>query len=237
MYKLKALSVATLLFYPRIFAYSQSTFQNLNFESVSLISIPGDFYGRVQFAPAFPGWTGFVGGVQQTAAQHNSAFLDSSGISIIDRGSSFPLSAAVIQGNFTAVLIAGFALGTFQPANTTLAQSGLIQADAQSLLFRIASLNTPDFGVTLGGQTLSLIPIQSDSTSTLYGADIRAWAGQTANLAFTAFAQNPHVSNRYLFLDSIQFSSQMIPEASSYFSFGCGILFLAFGRGAFKKQR
>ena len=53
-------------------------FVNLNFESASLVPIPGDAYNRVQFAQAFPGWTGTVGGVQQTLALSNNLFLDSS---------------------------------------------------------------------------------------------------------------------------------------------------------------
>ena len=33
----------------------QGAFQNLGFESATLVPIPGDSYGRVQFAKAFPG--------------------------------------------------------------------------------------------------------------------------------------------------------------------------------------
>ena len=46
-------------------AVGQSSFQNLGFESASLIPIPGDPYARVQFATAFPGWTGLVGGAKR----------------------------------------------------------------------------------------------------------------------------------------------------------------------------
>jgi hypothetical protein len=68
------------------------------------------------------------------------------------------------------------------------------------------------FGVTLGGQTLSLIPVSSGVNYTLYAADVHAWAGQTAQLAFTAFAERPHFNDTYLYLDSIQFSSTPTPE-------------------------
>jgi hypothetical protein len=57
-----------------LLAWSGSTlaapFQNLGFESATFFSIPGDPHERVQFAPALPGWTGYVGGVPQTLSLH-----------------------------------------------------------------------------------------------------------------------------------------------------------------------
>jgi hypothetical protein len=196
-------------------AQGQGTFQNLGFESASLVPIPGDPYGRVQFAAAFPGWSGSAGGVPQTAALYNSLFLDTSGIGIIDAGFTNSYgSGGLIQGSFTAVLMAGV-LGSAPAADTTLTQVGLVPVGTESLQFK-ADLNyigiSGSFGVTFGGQTLSLIPIASGPNYTLYGADIHEWAGQTAELDFTAFAQQPHVGDTYLFLDSIQFSNQPVPE-------------------------
>src|SRR6266478_5350034 len=80
-------------------ASAQGNFQNLGFESASLAGYP---YGSVPFAAAFPGWTGYVGTNQQTAALYNNVFLDSSGISIIDHGWSSPIAgpAGPIEGNF-----------------------------------------------------------------------------------------------------------------------------------------
>jgi len=192
-------------------AWAQGTFQNLGFESATLVPIPGDAYGKVQFAPAFPGWTGSVGGVQQSAALYNNFFLDTSGNGIMDSGG--PFLGGVIQGNYTALIQAGFGPGTFTPADTTLSQTGLVPSAAQSLLFR-ANLDPSyaTFGVTLGGLPLSLFPLGGGTNYTLYGADIRALAGQTAELDFTVFAQRPHMDNYTLFLDSIQFSGTAIPE-------------------------
>src|SRR6266487_4335240 len=113
---------------------AQGTFQNLNFESASLVPIPGDPYGRVQFGSAFTSWTGFVGGIQESSALYNNLFLDSSGISIID--SSFPYPAT--QGNYAAVLQAGNRLFTTDPADTALAQTGLVPLGTESLQFRVA---------------------------------------------------------------------------------------------------
>jgi hypothetical protein len=107
-------------------AAGQGSFQNLDFESATLVPIPGDPYGRVRFAPAFPGWTGSVGGLGQTAALYDAAFLDSSGVSIINRGWSGPIpnSGGVISGSFTALLQAGVTIPVGTPADTTPIANG-----------------------------------------------------------------------------------------------------------------
>ena len=199
-------------------AFGQGSFQNLGFETASLVPIPGDPYGRVQFAPAFPGWTGLIGVVQSTDALYNNSFLDTSGITILDHG--WPVGSlgagGLISGNFTALLQAGFAGASGTPADTTLSQTGLVPAGAKSLQFKAydpydLSPYVP-MAVTLGGQRLSLTPLASGANFTLYGADLQAWAGQTAELDFIVFAERPHVNNNYVFLDSIQFSDQPVPE-------------------------
>ena len=78
-------------------ASGQGSFQNLGFESASIVPIPGDPYARVQFVTAFPGWTGSEGGVQLGTALYNSWFLDSSGISIMDHG--WPSTLGGLGGN------------------------------------------------------------------------------------------------------------------------------------------
>jgi hypothetical protein len=78
-----------------------------------------------------------------------------------------------------------------------------VPANAQSLQFEAVqavdgvSAMIP-FVVTLGGQNLSLTVISNALNYTLYGAIISSWAGQTAQLSFTVFAENPHVDNQYL---------------------------------------
>jgi hypothetical protein len=198
---------------------AQGTFQNLDFESAVLVPVPDDPYGGVAFGPAFPGWTAYVGGLPLDAdsyknALYNNEFLDSSGISIVDRNFAY---GSVIQGNYTAILQAGWGLGVFQPADTMLSQTGIVPSGSQSLLFEARFTYGPpptSFGVTLGGQTLSVVPLLTTAHYTLYGADIHTWADQTADLAFTAFSGRPYIDNAYLTLDAIQFSDQPIPEPS-----------------------
>jgi hypothetical protein len=229
MRDLSTLGLAFLCIGPSVLA--QGTFQNLDFESATLVPPSG---GQVQFAPAFPGWIGYIGGTQQTAAVHDLLALDSSAIGIIDSAFSNPygLPGGLIQGSFTAVLQAGVdptPSGGHQPADTTLAQTGLIPVGTESLLFR-AQLDVSglsgSFGVSLGGQTLSLVPLQVGANYIVYGADIHAWGGQTAELDFTAFAQRPHIGVNYLYLDSIEFSDQVVPEPGVFGLFALGALLL-----------
>src|SRR6266699_1897001 len=196
-------------------ARAQGTFQNLGFESATLVPIFGNSPSPGQFAPAFPGWTGSIAGVQVSGALYNSFFLDSSGIGIMDSGG--PVSALVIQGAYTAFLQAGLTSGpggTLQPGDTTLSQTGLVPAAAQSLLFRADLDGSPAaLVVTHGGQALPLFPLGGGTNYTLYGADIRALAGQQDELNFTVLAQRPYAGDLHnVFLDSIQFSGTAIPE-------------------------
>jgi hypothetical protein len=212
-------------------ARAQGSFQNLGFESSTLVPAGFDL---VQFMPAFPGWSGYIGGVQQTLAVYNNVYLDTSGIAIIDRGwaNSFGQYGSVIEGNYTAVLMAGVVDGI--PEDVTLSQMSLVPVAAQSLWFK-AELNGPPLlflQVTLGGERLSLVPRGSGTNYTLYAADIRSFAGQTAELDFTAFAQRPHVTENYVFLDAIQFSDQPIPEPGVAGLCALGFLLVAWKRVA-----
>ena len=147
------------------------------------------------------------------------------------KGDQFLQEACCTTNNFTAILTAGLSAGPFdrQPVDATLAQTGLVPGDAESLQFRAYALYSypfDPFAVTLGGQTLSLIPLESGPNYTLYGADIHALAGQDAELEFTLFAQRPHMGNNYLYLDSIQFSAQAVPEPGVFGLAALGALLL-----------
>ena len=212
-----AFIAAALLVATQCLTHGQGSFQNLGFESASLVPIPGDPYGRVQFATAFPGWTGLVGGAQQTTALYNSYFLGTSVISIIDHGWSYTSLGGVIQGNYTAILQAGVIVTATNsyPAATALSQTALVPSTAKSLQFKAYD---PGFlspaiplVVRLGGQQLSLTALGSGANYTLYGADIHALAGQTTELNFTVPSPgNGDINN--VFLDSIQFSNLPVPE-------------------------
>src|SRR6185312_11044193 len=93
-------------------SFAQGTFQNLNFESAIIVPIPGDPQGRVQFAPAFPGWTGFINGIQQTTALYNNRNLSSPYFALIGPESTV---GGPIDGNYSAII---GATSIFSPAET-----------------------------------------------------------------------------------------------------------------------
>ncbi|MCX6922009.1 MAG: hypothetical protein NT154_02130 [Verrucomicrobia bacterium] len=210
------------LFFSTLQTRGQGTFQNLGFESASIVPISDIF---IQFSTAFPHWTCTVAGVQQTFALYNTLALSTSGVAAINHDWPYP-TAGVIAGNYTAVLQGGM-LGPENPASTTLSQTGLVPATAQSLLFKAYCLGSSapviPLVVTLGGQQLSLISMGSGVNYTLMGADIHGLAGQSVELDFTVRGS---VNINSVFLDSIQFSTQLIPEPSVFGLATLGALFL-----------
>jgi hypothetical protein len=214
-------------------AAGQGTFQNLGFESATLVPVPGQspFY---YFAQAFPGWTGYIGGVQDGLTWYNGVTIASAGFSIIDRSYSIPpgTPGGVIQGNYTAVLISGVS-GTLQMYDTTLEQSSLVPVTAESLQFKAffdPSGGTGSyFSVSLGGQTLALVTLGAGTNYTLYGADIHDWAGQTAELAFTCHTNFQWSYPADLYLDSIQFSTEPIPEPGVFALLALGVSVVGWG--------
>ena len=195
---------------------AQGTFGNLNFESAVIVPISGDPYGSVQFAQAFPGWTGTINGSLETRALYNNMFLDSSGIGIQGPGSSLNLS-----GNYTAMLQSGYALsGPPTQALASLSQTAVVPAVARSLQFKATAYGP--FEVTLNDQSLSLTPILIASGYTVYGVNIEAFAGISSKLTFTAIPKQTAPIITTLFFDDIVFPSQLIPEPSSLGLFGLG---------------
>ena len=81
-------------------ASAQGTFQNLDFESATIVPIPGDSLQRVEVAPAFSGWT-IAGGL--SGAMYHRRYLDSTGISIMD-DPNCPFGCLVLEGRYTAVI-------------------------------------------------------------------------------------------------------------------------------------
>ena len=193
-------------------------FQDLDFESATLVPVSGPSLATVEFDPAFPGWNGFAGTNQLDTALYDRTFLDSTGISIIDTNPLPPgVFGSLIDGNYTAVLQAGVYNG-FTPTDVSLSQTGLVPSGTKSLSFLAtpSSLAVSNFAVSLGGTNLNLISIPvTNENYTLYEADVSAFAGLVEELQFTLFAQDPHVSNRYLSLDDIMFSPDAIPEPST----------------------
>jgi hypothetical protein len=189
----------------------QGTFQNLNFESA--VIVPAGPPPLVEFSPAFPGWSAYIGTQAVTVASTAPA-LSSANIALISN--SFAAGPR-ISGLYTAVLQAGIA-GIAGPSDASLAQTGLVPADALSLRF-LAAGDIPAMSVMMNGAPLTLFELQNFGTHREFGADISAWANQTAELRFhESFLSG----SRSLFLDDISFSPNAIPEPSTWALLGLG---------------
>src|SRR5258706_10682697 len=84
---------------------AQGTFQNLGFESANVPDLgEGQSGGFVSISAAMPGWSAYIGTDQITQVLHNDYSIGSSIPSILG-----PISPAlsIIEGNYTALLVAG----------------------------------------------------------------------------------------------------------------------------------
>jgi hypothetical protein len=176
-------------------ALCQGTFQNLDFENGTFVPIAGQF-NSVEFAPAVPGWTGYLGANQIDWILHNSLFLSDAGIAIW--GPSQP-QPGLLHGQFYVVLQDSFPVPSTVPA---LAQTGMVPVTAQSVRFYTLDFN-PLIGVAFAGASLPMTRLGGslDSYYT-WGANISGYAGQTGELRL--------FGNGYL--DNIHFSVEAIPE-------------------------
>jgi len=197
-------------------------FINLDFESATLVPIPGDPFGRVQFSPAFPGWSAFYNSSplsSTTPVLYNNLFLGTSTLALLDQ--NFP--AVSVISNFTAVLQGG--TGPSSPA-VSLAQTGLVPTDSLSLRFMARTLRADNNGlpetfiVSMNGQALPFFTLQNLGDHRLYGADISAFAGQTAELRFTQLSGPTFFDN--MSLDNISFSTVAVPEPGTCALLGLG---------------
>jgi len=206
---------AVLAFLPFL-ATGQGTFQNLNFEAATVpASQPPSVYidpsTWVSVSAALPGWSAVLGTNELATVLYNSLTLGSTAVSLLRTNNGIH---QMIDGTFTAFLTAGptdVGSNTLARYDASLSQVGLVPINAQSLRFKAIHV-TPweQFAVSLGGQTLNLVPLDVTPSYTLYGANMSTFANQTAELRFTAFIGDGG-GNR-LGLDSILFSPEPVPE-------------------------
>lgn len=195
-------------------------FINLDFESANIPSGSGG--GYVAASDAIPGWVAYKEGVAVDPIVYNALSLGVPEISIHDSSDPYGYYfGGVIAGNYTVVLQPSFPGGIRSAA---IGQTGLIPADAQSL---ILYANGP-ISVSFAAQFVPLDILGSGSNYTIYGGNIGAYAGQSGELRFTANAISP--SGWGTALDNIQFSAAAIPEPSAVSLLGLGLLALGWHR-------
>ena len=189
----------------------QGTFQNLDFENGTFIPISGDPFGSVEWTPAMPGWTGYIGTIQQSLISLNSLSLSAANIAIM--GPDFP-SPGLFHGQYYVVLQNSFPVATDVPA---ISQVGMVPVGSQTIQFWTGDQYAVGFGVSYGGHQISLSQLGSTANGRwMWGGDVSAFAGQTGELRFRG--------NGYL--DNIQFSDQPIPEPGVFGLSALGALLL-----------
>ena len=197
-------------------------FVNLNFESANVSGFSPNS-SDVPISSALPGWSGAYGSTPVSQVWYDGISLGGTIISVVDNKVS-DSSFDPIQGVYSAYLFGG------SSDAAAISQTGLVPTGTKSLQVKIQSRGTP-FNVTLGGQTLNLIPLQTSSAFTLYGADISSSAGLTEALSFTS-PTTAGVPPNFLEVDGVVFSPSSVPEPCTWALLLCGAVLFGVARYA-----
>jgi hypothetical protein len=216
-------SVALLAWFVVFPAWSQGTFQNLNFEDANPV-IVGSFYATA--ASALPFWSVTIGGVPQTLIPVNSYSTGAPWMSLQGPGAQPGLTP--IDGSYS-VFLQDFG----GEPTVEISQTATIPAGTQSLQFEakafVVGLNPNEFQVLIGSEVVPITQIGQGPNYTLYGANLSAWAGQTETLSLAATGSGPVITEWEL--DNISFSPNSVaPEPSPLILTGIGALVFAFYR-------
>lgn len=203
---------------------SSQGFVNLDFESANVSGYSPNS-SDVPVSDALPGWTAYYsnsgGSILASEVWYDGISLGGSMISIIDANAG---SFAPIQGTYSAFLFGGGSVSSLYSAS--ISQTGVVPVGTETLLFD-AYVSGASFEVTLGGQTITMTPLQVFPDYTLYSGSIPAnLVGRSETLTFTeppATASQPSMFE----LDDIQFSSSAVPEPSTLSLSTLGVFFLA----------
>ena len=212
-------------------ASAQGTFQNLDFESANLSPVPpNQNIVEVSTASALPGWTTYLGTVQQTQVIQNSygegeAEIDVFGPNYPAAGPSHGLIPGTIDGNYSVLLQSGGEPGnSIVPIGASITQTGVVPSGAQSMQFKAWQTYFTAFTVSFNGTALSPVVLAAGPNYTLYGVNISPYDGQSGPLEFTADFSGTGAS--WLGLDDIVFSPAAVPEPSPILLTGVGGLML-----------
>jgi hypothetical protein len=210
---------------------SQS-FINLNCESTTLA--PDGAPGTVSTNAGVPGWTALIGGVPQSTILYNNGTLGASCVALLAGGTYSP--NPVIDGNFSVMLVGG------SGGDASLSQSGLIPSTANSILFDAYSTTAgggggTNFLVSIGGQTIEMLPLINNGSYIVYGGNISSLAGQEASLQISSLSFFPQGGGFNVFVfDDVQFSSSQVPEPTTLGLLGLGSFLLSWHRRRISAQ-
>ncbi len=198
-------------------------FVNLDFASAN-ISPGTQPNSLVTASAALPGWSVYVGSSQRRTVLYNALDLGTAMVALLGPGSP---DSGIPGSAYTPVLQAGE--GFSGPVSADIAQTGLIPVGTKSLLFEASSPYQAGWQITVAGQ---VIPVsqgpQIGAASYEYVGDISVYAGQNAELRFTALAAVGSFVSMYL--DSISFSPNPAPEPGTCALLLCGAALLGINR-------
>jgi len=214
--KLKARSALCLLLALTLLspvASRSQQFQNLDFESANLPSVPNFGGGPVPVSEGLPGWTAYLGTVQQTDVLHNVTYNTLASVDILGpTWTKAPEEPGIIGGNYSVYLQAGY-----QGVDVTasIEQTGTVPVGSESIQFKAWEMFGGSFSVSFNGNNLPLTVLGTGQSPSgqpynLYGVNIAPYAGETGLLDFTE-SINGGLS---LLLDDINFSTSSVPEPS-----------------------
>jgi hypothetical protein len=193
-------------------------FVNLDFESANVPSGTQPIT-LVSTSSGLPGWTAFgtsasLGSNSVTQIYYDAVSGQGPEICVNDANASFGGTSGFgpISGKYSVYLFSGNSGSVLDDVG--ISQTGLVPLGTQSLQFQ-AGFATSPFIVTLGGQTISIVPLAIFSNYTEYGGDISAFAGPTETLAFTETFPASGPPPGILSLDNIVFSSSPTPEPAA----------------------
>jgi hypothetical protein len=181
-------------------------FVNLDFEAANISQSQSS--GLVNTSDALPGWFaagGYVFGYYATQIGFNNV---TSGVPQVTLLGTSGVGQSSIEGGFSVFLQGQGLVG---PGNdpgfaSSIGQTGFTPLSAQSILFK-AQPGTETFLLTFGIQNVPFVVLATGSNYNLYGADMSAFADSNIQLEFAAQGAGTGWN-----LDSIEFSSQPIPE-------------------------
>ncbi len=219
---------------PLLFAPAQSRaqgiFQNLDFES----AIPTGYAPNSSDVPVsvvLPGWSAYYGTNQASLVWDDGISIGGAIISVVDTNVAFSFFNP-LQGKYSAYLFGG---GSGPLVSSTISQTGVVPAGTLSLSFDAYVSGAP-FVVTLGGQTINMVPLQILPNYTVYGGNTPpSFAGQSETLSFTEPPATGGLPQPSMFeLDNIQFSVNSIPEPGTCALILCGTV--VFGVNRWRKR-
>jgi hypothetical protein len=198
---------------------AKGTFQNLDFESANIPSGTQPRSG-VPMTNALPGWSATYrspsGTVQAPGVIYDAVSLGGALICIID-----PLNGDIpLQGDYSVYLFAG---GIVNDTSSIISQTGLLPSGAMSLQVKMSWHETPPV-ITLGGQVVNMLPLQTMPNYTLYEGDISPFAGQVQTLSITESPVYLQVPPSWVLLDDIRFVR--IPEPGIFTLSALGALLI-----------